>query len=172
MNIRIARRNEIPVFRTLELAAARAFDDIGHGWIAALEPLPSNEVAAVLNSGGAFLALDDAERPIGFAVAHWLGDDAYLRELGVHPDAARRGVGRALVQHVINEARQRGCRRLVLTTFREVPWNAPWYTRLGFRILEPASIGPWLARVRAEETAAGLDREPRVAMFLPLGEPI
>lgn len=75
MNIRAARRDEIPVFRTLELAAARAFDDIGHGWIAALEPLPSNEVAAVLNSGGAFLALDDAERPIGFAVAHWLGDD-------------------------------------------------------------------------------------------------
>ena len=33
---------------------------------------------------------------------------------------------------------------LTLTTFRDVPWNAPWYSRLGF---EPAPDEPRLAEL-------------------------
>ncbi|MZD06511.1 GNAT family N-acetyltransferase, partial [Streptomyces sp. SID5785] len=51
-----------------------------------------------------------------------------------------------------------------LTTFRDVEWNAPYYARLGFRVLAEDEVTPGLARIRAAEAAHGLDRWPRVCM--------
>ena len=53
---------------------------------------------------------------------------------------------------------------MTLTTFRDVPWNGPYYERCGFRVVEPGELGPGLRRIRAAEVARGLDAEPRVAM--------
>ena len=40
---------------------------------------------------------------------------------------------------------------VTLTTFRDVPWNAPYYERLGFRTLAADEITPGLAAIRAHE---------------------
>ena len=53
---------------------------------------------------------------------------------------------------------------LTLTTFAEVPWNAPYYARIGFRVLADAELSPGLRAIRAHEAALGLDRWPRVCM--------
>ncbi|MGC3003056.1 GNAT family N-acetyltransferase, partial [Streptomyces sp. G35A] len=63
----------------------------------------------------------------------------------------------------------------VLTTFAEVPWNAPYYARLGFRPLTGPDLTPGLRRIRAEELGHGLDRWPRVCMRLDVprdGDPL
>jgi hypothetical protein len=49
--------------------------------------------------------------------------------------------------------------RVTLTTYADVPWNGPWYARHGFA--ELAELTPELARLRAAERAAGLDRHGR-----------
>lgn len=53
---------------------------------------------------------------------------------------------------------------LTLTTFEHVPWNAPYYARLGFRILDDAEVTPGLRAIRQREAEIGLDRWPRVCM--------
>lgn len=54
---------------------------------------------------------------------------------------------------------------LTLTTFRDVPWNAPYYARrCGFHIVDDATCGSGLQAIREHETAHGLDRWPRVCM--------
>jgi hypothetical protein len=53
---------------------------------------------------------------------------------------------------------------VTLTTFRDVPWNAPFYARLGFRILEPSAWTPGLMALLALEESRGLPRRLRVAM--------
>jgi len=55
---------------------------------------------------------------------------------------------------------------LTLTTFRNVPWNAPFYARLGFEKM--TTLTPELRRKREEETAHGFAYETRCAMHLPL----
>jgi hypothetical protein len=45
-----------------------------------------------------------------------------------------------------------------------VPWNGPYYRRLGFREVAPAEETLGLRRVRAHEAAIGLDRWPRLCM--------
>ena len=53
---------------------------------------------------------------------------------------------------------------LTLTTFRDVPWNAPYYRRLGFAVLASADQGPQLRALVAREAATIPGGAPRVAM--------
>ncbi len=62
-------------------------------------------------------------------------------------------------------ALREGVPALTLTTFTEVPWNAPYYARCGFRLLDDAELTPGLREIRAHEAAHGLDRWPRACML-------
>jgi hypothetical protein len=53
---------------------------------------------------------------------------------------------------------------LTLTTFRDVPWNAPYYARLGFVMLGPAELGPELRDLIERETISIPSDAARVAM--------
>ena len=111
--------------------------------------------------------LDGAVR--GFAYAAPLDDALQLEELDVLPAWGRRGVGRALVAAVVDEARARGLAAVTLTTFRDVPWNAPFYRGLGFRVLADDEISPGLAALVAYEARRGLPTAMRVAMRREVG---
>jgi hypothetical protein len=51
-----------------------------------------------------------------------------------------------------------------LTTFASVPWNAPYYSRCGFRILDDAELTPGLRAIRQREAELDLDKWLRVCM--------
>ena len=54
--------------------------------------------------------------------------------------------------------------------FADVPWNAPFYARHGFEVLEPEPA--WMAPLRAAEERIGLPRQgTRVAMVRHLRVP-
>jgi len=109
-----------------------------------------------------------AGRPcVGFAHVLEECGTAHLQQLAVDPAHGRRGLGAALVNACCERARQRGYNQLSLTTFRDVPYNAPWYARLGFVIIdEPVDV---VARhVMQEEEPYGR-LAPRVAMSRTLG---
>jgi hypothetical protein len=53
---------------------------------------------------------------------------------------------------------------VTLTTFEHVAWNAPYYVRYGFEVMEEDEFGPELRRLRDEETRHGLDPTIRVVM--------
>jgi GNAT superfamily N-acetyltransferase len=100
----------------------------------------------------------------GFALMQPLDGGLYLYELDVARRYQRQGVGRALVAAALERAR--GLGHLTLTTFRHVPWNAPWYRRLGFAEVLPREVGPDLARIFEREKAHGHDMTGRVALRL------
>nr|VUD35203.1 Histone acetyltransferase HPA2 [Raoultella sp. NCTC 9187] len=60
----------------------------------------------------------------------------FIVEIAVHQQWQGRGIGRMMLTRVADTARAMGYPALTLTTFREVPWNAPFYTRLGFCMLD------------------------------------
>jgi hypothetical protein len=51
---------------------------------------------------------------------------------------------------------------VVLSTERDVPWNAPWYARLGFELVPEQAWSPALRAVAEQQRAAGLDGATRV----------
>jgi N-acetylglutamate synthase-like GNAT family acetyltransferase len=88
----------------------------------------------------------------------------HVEQLSTAPAAARRGLGRALLDHAAGLAKAGGVPALTLTTFADVPWNGPYYERCGFRVLADDELTPGLREIRAHEIAFGLDRWPRVCM--------
>jgi GNAT superfamily N-acetyltransferase len=102
--------------------------------------------------------------PVGFALTEELGRVEWLCELSVHPDHGRRGIGGALVEAVARAARLRGCDRIGLSTFRAVPFNAPFYDRHGFTEVPLDRAGPPLAIRFHAEVPAGVNPGERVLM--------
>jgi GNAT superfamily N-acetyltransferase len=107
-------------------------------------------------------------KPVGFAVAIDIDAGAHLHEMDVLPQHGRKGLGRALALRVAEWARAAGFDSLTLTTFRHIPWNGPFYARLGFREIPENDLGPELRELLAEEAKNGLDASKRMAMRLLL----
>jgi hypothetical protein len=79
----------------------------------------------------------------------------------------RRGLGGALVSTVCTWARAQGCPTVTLTTFRDVPWNGPFYQELGFSELNRLTTGS--ATIRQHERDIGDDGlGPQLAVRLDL----
>ena len=105
---------------------------------------------------------------VGFLFAEPEPAGLYLRELAVAGHAQRRGLGAALMNAGIAAARERGYARVMLTTDRTLPWNAPFYARLGFGIVEGDAIPAEIQRRLHGQYAAGFDPAARCAMVLAL----
>lgn len=107
---------------------------------------------------------------MGFALLVPLDEHIHLEELDVHPDHGRRGLGRQLVQAVVEWAREAGYPAITLTTFRHLAWNAPFYRRLGFADMDQAALTRGLRALLKHEADSGLDPAKRVAMRRVLSE--
>ncbi|MFF2139102.1 GNAT family N-acetyltransferase [Streptomyces sp. NPDC058193] len=164
MRIRPVNADDLPRLQDIERAAGQCFRDIGMAEIAEDEPLSVGELACYQRSGPAWAAVDAADLPGAYLIAEHVDGNLHVEQVSVHPDHARRGIGRALLNRLADDAVTAGVPALTLTTFTDVPWNAPYYLRCGFRVLDDDEIGPGLSEIRRRETAHGLDRWPRVCM--------
>src|SRR5262249_20723790 len=156
MRIRPARVDEAMQLTMIETAAARTY--AAAGIPPDLDGLELEVVEAAIAEELVWVATDDDDRPVGFALA-WLRPNAmHLRELDVLPSHMRRGIGRSLVEFVCAQARARSLAGVTLTTFRDVAWNAPLYRRWNFEVVEPEACPGWLTEIRIHEDLGGLRR--------------
>jgi GNAT superfamily N-acetyltransferase len=137
----------------IERAACGLFLEIESTAGLPLVVTPLEKFYEAARRGLLWVALSDEGTPVGFALVELFGEAAHLEELDVQPQCGRRGVGTALVRAVCEWAAAQGIPAVTLCTFRDVPWNAPFYARLGFKILPPEEWSPPL-RARAEEERA------------------
>ena len=100
-------------------------------------------------------------------VVHVIDENAHVEEIAVMPEFAGRGHGAALLAEVERWAISRGLQGLTLTTFRDVPWNRPWYERLGFRVLDENELTPQLRAVRDAEDATAFRPSCRSSCVVP-----
>jgi GNAT superfamily N-acetyltransferase len=142
-------------FRTVDdPRIARCADD---------EPWTIEELSSYCAAGRVWVAQDEA-RVVGAAIVDVVDGCAHVDELSVDSAAQGRGFGVALLDAVQTWAAASGLPAVTLTTFRDVPWNRPYYERRGFVVLHAGEITPGLATRVAEEAAHGLLPELRVVM--------
>ena len=161
--IRPAQPADLFVLQSIEDDAGRAFEAVGYGDILDGPGRSPADAARAMDEAILLIAEGD-DGPIGFAMV-WLVDARpHLAELSVCLDEQGRGIGRELVSAAEAWARATGHTDMTLTTFVFVPWNAPWYARLGFEAFTPRADRPELAAICAHEASDPLGRFGRTAM--------
>ncbi|MGH6997976.1 MAG: GNAT family N-acetyltransferase, partial [Phenylobacterium sp.] len=149
-HIRPARADEIECVRDIERLSATRFLDTDRAELADDEPTDAATLAARIAEGGLLVAAD-ADTPIAFVMFRPVEGCGYVEQIDVLPSHARRGVGAALLDAAAALARARGWPALTLSTFKDVPFNAPYYARLGFTEVE--ALTPGMQEIRAEHEA-------------------
>jgi len=165
-NVRIepAQVGDLPKLARVERAANRLFVERGVAGVGADDVTSLAELAEARAAGLLWVARSEGGEPVGFALLCLVDGQPHVEEIDVDPAFGRRGIGRALLETALVWARGAGHRAVTLTTFRDIPWNAPFYESAGFRLLTPREVGPGLAAIVHEEAARGLDPGERVVM--------
>ena len=156
--VRRAVSDEFDRLRWVELESDRLLATVGIG------PCADDHGDRLARAAVVFAAGD----PVGgFVSVELVDDEAHIAQLSVLPELGRQGIGRSLLDKAILWAQEMGMPGVTPTTFRDVPWNAPFYRRVGFvEVFDPAT---GLATIRRDERKRGLDAMgPRLAMRLAL----
>jgi GNAT superfamily N-acetyltransferase len=159
--IRPARSGDLDALAHVERRAGERFRAVGMPAIADADPYDADE----LNGAAALLvAADEDDIPIGYAMVETVEGHPHLAQLSVVPERGGEGVGSALLEAVAEWALGHGHREITLTTFRDVPFNRPYYERRGYEVVPATSWSPALADLVAREAGLGLDPALRVVM--------
>ncbi|WP_404385679.1 GNAT family N-acetyltransferase [Caenispirillum salinarum] len=155
----------------IERAASALYAETAHAWLVG-QAAPAEVYVRAAEQGNLLVARaavdPPARRPAAFVLVRPVGPDVlYVAELAVLPALQGRRLGARLLDAAEDVARARGGRWLLLRTFRAVPWNAPYYRRLGFGDPPPGlseeALGE-MCRIAEKEASHGLSGETRLFM--------
>jgi N-acetylglutamate synthase-like GNAT family acetyltransferase len=161
---RLAMPADAVLLPDIERSAGHIFRQIpGLEWITDDHVMTADQHLPAILAQSAWVACEE-EEIVGFLNAERTSDALHIREISVLGRVMGRGIGRQLIETAATAARTSGLSALTLTTFRDVPWNAPYYQRLGFELLAEAELDARLISILAHEVAAGLPGDRRCAM--------
>lgn len=153
VGVRAARQSELLLLPAIERSGEAMF--AGQGITFPAGPMVIEEL---ISYGAEILVAGDP--PVGFAGLVRLDGGLHLEQISVDAAHGRRGIGTRLLQAVLARGEP-----LTLVTFRDIPWNAPWYARHGFTELSAPQWGPELSAHWQKEIDAGLHLlGPRIVM--------
>jgi GNAT superfamily N-acetyltransferase len=162
---RKAIQRDAPLLTDLEQSAGLAYRaDREIAWVAEGDNLSPERYGEIIGDGWSWVAEGEHGELLAFIAATRGGHDLHIWEFDVRLDCQRRGIGRRLLQRFLAEAAAAGISAVTLTTFRDVPWNGPFYQSMGFEPLVPEKLDARLAVLLAEEVQKGLPAARRCAM--------
>jgi GNAT superfamily N-acetyltransferase len=153
ITVRLATSDDAPQLPLIEQSAGEAFRGTVHDWVADDESEPPEAFLPMIAAGDVLVAEADGA-VVGYVRVGQEGDELHVFELDVRSEHQGRGVGKALMAAARDVAVARACSAMTLTTFSNLPFNAPFYRRLGFVALEAPS--PRLAANLSREAERGL----------------
>ena len=168
--ITVRRTTDADVRRlpAVERSAARSFANIPElSWIVGDDVLDEARHRRFAAAGWSWVA-DIAGAPVGFICAKLVEHEVHVWEVAVSEPYQQQGIGSRLMARIEAQARDAGACALTLTTFRDVPWNGPFYASLGYEVIDPEACNSRLRRILELEVQAGQPADRRCAMRLRL----
>jgi GNAT superfamily N-acetyltransferase len=169
-SIRRARPSDFPLLPEIERAAATLFEGVDWLHLDLDDVSDVKVIEAMARSGGVFVAADDSDAPVGFLLAGFLDRALHVYELDVAPLHGRRGLGRRLIDAACAFAVAESAPAVTLSTFRDIPWNGPFYARAGFREVPPNQWTPAFHLLHHREIEVGLPVDRRCFMRKELAQ--
>ncbi|WP_249673896.1 GNAT family N-acetyltransferase [Pseudomonas abieticivorans] len=167
--IRLAVPQDAQRLPAIEASAAQAFRMIeALSWLAESPPMSVERHRQLIALSTCWVALDAENRPQGFLSAERDCSDLHIHELSVMQSMQGQGIGRRLIEAAKDYARSNRLSFVTLTTFKHVPWNAPFYARVGFQAKAAIDLDQRLAAILSEECKHGFAPGSRCAMAWPV----
>lgn len=165
MQIRRAAANDFQALQAVELAC---FETLREAGAVGRVPTASSgeELQRFLDEDLLYVACDQDGAAVAFSGAYVADKFLYIAEVDVLPVWQGQGLGRRLIMTLLDVGRQRRLAGATLTTDRCAPFNAPFYEKLGFHVLEGDAVPQHLRVNLARQVANGLDPLRRVGMAL------
>ena len=167
-HVRLANLGDVPHLPGIERQAGLMFKaysaELGLADDLFDETTSVEDLEAARAAGRLWVAVMSSGQLVGFALVIHIGAHAHLDELSVVPTYGRQGIGSSLLQAVCAWAAEQGHRAVTLRTFRDVPWNAPFYLRRGFRIVASRELPAAYDALERHEQEQGLRTDLRVTM--------
>ena len=163
ISIRAARVADLPSLPAIEQRAGAGFRELGMGLVADDPPPSVAELDRYRYAGRAWVAAE-VDAVVGYLLIDELADSGHIEQVTIDPAFARRGIGARLIDQAAASVRARGLPALTLTCFEQVPWNAPYYARLGFAVVPVVEQNAELRAISRREAQRGLGAWPRVVM--------
>jgi GNAT superfamily N-acetyltransferase len=162
---RLAELAEIPLLNDVEADASQVFQAEPDFAFVAQYPLPDEGAYVPFIAERRAFVCEEQAGIAGFVLMGEVDGNGHIFQVSVRAGSQRRGVGRFLIAKGEQWAGQQGHSAVTLTTFRDLPWNAPAYLRLGYGFMDAGMAGPMLTDILENERALGLFRQVRVAMI-------
>ncbi|EOL9026664.1 GNAT family N-acetyltransferase [Cronobacter sakazakii] len=167
--IRKTATRDIASLAAIERSADSAFETIpALAWVATDGVQPEDLHHRLCEQGYSAVMVNANDAPVGFINGDYIDGALHILGVAVMRDCQGMGLGKRLMADAICHARAKQLSALTLTTFRNVPWNQPFYARLGFSVISEVDMPDALARLLDEEAAHGFARDSRCAMRLSL----
>ncbi|MBN3063472.1 ribosomal protein S18-alanine N-acetyltransferase [Pectobacterium aquaticum] len=146
--------NTISSLTPTDLAQAFKIEQVSHAF-------PWSEKTFISNQGERYfnLKLEHDGQLAAYAITQVVLDEATLFNIAVHPDHQRQGLGRQLLEHLIDEMERRGILTLWLEVRESNARAIALYESLGFNEVS----------VRRDYYPTAQGREDAILMALPLG---
>ncbi|GAA5104228.1 GNAT family N-acetyltransferase [Wohlfahrtiimonas larvae] len=164
IQIREARSGDVEYLPEIERSAAQIFKQNQElAWLADHDVQPASLHQNYIQARNSWVAVHD-DIPVGFINGVEYNKTFHICELSVTEAWQSQGVGRALLQAVEQIMQERGITIITLTTFKDIPWNAPFYERQGYEKLEDEALSIFLTDILDEEIESGFEPHSRCAM--------
>jgi GNAT superfamily N-acetyltransferase len=161
--IRVAGDRDIPLLEEVERLAEKAFVVLSD-YVLSGNTVPQALLQEMAARQMLWVATSDDDRPIGFVACREMESLLYVHEISVAFEHQKKGVGRRLMERVIDHAIARNYSHIGLTTNRHVDWNKPFYATLGFSEIGDGEEHPELWQHLLEEIKNRTNPGERCAM--------
>ena len=162
-SIRLARPGDLAALSAIERAAATLLQDYAPEAVDS-DVTDEREFEHAQAHGRLWVVVME-DVPVGFALVELMPSGLpHLEEIDLHPLHGRQGLGTALVRTVCRWVEESGHPSITLTTFRGVPWNMPFYAKLGFEVVSSNALSDEMIAVVEDENTRGLIPGKRVVM--------
>lgn len=167
--IRAASHGDATALPDIERSAGAIFAQWpGLEWIATDDVQSEDRHRSLMMQGLALVAEHREHGIVAFLNGEFTAGELHIWQIAVHQRYQGQRIGRQLIDTARRIAGQEGARALTLTTLGDVPWNEPYYRRLGFRTLADEVMPPRLREILDKEAQAGLPPDLRCAMRMRL----
>lgn len=165
-SFRAADASDAEALSAIEENAATVFKQLGGGYAAldlsALTPqfykdaIAQNQIIWLVELHG---------QAVGFLRAKPVDDVLYCAEMSVMRHHHGKGLGEKLLNRFVAYAKEEGFKGVSGITFKNVPWNGPYYLKQGFSYLGESQIGPELKAIMSGPAETDLKKAGERVVF-------